>query len=123
MNTNMETQLPIRPEKLGTLLDQLAGGTFGQEVETEIAHAMQKVGQRGVKAKGKVVITLDLECVLREDGNLFSEGQVNITPDVKTTLPRKARASKAYFVTKEDNPRITRDDPEVVGMRAERERV
>jgi hypothetical protein len=107
-----KTKVNVKPESIISVLERLESGRFTDEVTTEFAHAVQKVGQRGIKAKGKIVITLDIECVNRDPESLFSDGQIAITPDVKVTLPKKVRASKSVFVTSDAEPVVTFNNPD-----------
>lgn len=89
-------------------LKQLRYGTLHDELTDALAEAVEAATRTGKKAKLAVVLTL----------NPMRSGQVEITDDLKLTLPEEQKGSTIMFATPENN--LSRDDPrqgQIEGLR------
>lgn len=98
---------PVEEKSLQSFAQFLQSLDYGN-VHDEITRKVQELvgdlaehkGQFGGKPKGKMVISLDFAL----DDNLME-----VTPDIKVTVPKAKHGKSMYFVTPEN--RLTREDP------------
>lgn len=77
-----------------TIIGALEGGELAQELSSQITDALAKLKEQAgnrpkVKAKGKVVLTLDIE---------VEQGAATITGNIEAKVPKPARGSSFFWV-------------------------
>lgn len=92
------------------LFGALEEGELAAEASRQITSALATLkeqcgGRAKVKAKGKVVITLDLE---------VEAGTVTITGDITAKVPKPARGSSFYWV--KDDGTLSTEHPQQMSM-------
>ena len=93
-----------------TIIGALEGGELAQELSSQITSALSQLkdqcGNRPkAKAKGKVVLTLDLE---------VEGSSATITGNIEAKVPKPARGSSFYWVL--DDGSLSTEHPQQMNM-------
>ncbi|MBB6308947.1 hypothetical protein [Xanthobacter tagetidis] len=93
-----------------TIIGALEGGDLAQEMSVQITGALAQLkeltgGRPKAKAKGKVVLTLDIE---------VEGSQATITGAIEAKVPKPARGSSFYWVL--DDGSLSTEHPQQMNM-------
>lgn len=113
-STTDKGRAPVRPEDFDSLAAKFG---LGPKLTAKMKECAGKVARAGIKAKGKVVLTLNIECTEKDDQKLFGGTMVSIKPAIAIATPAEAHGNKSVFVAGVGGDTIISfDDPEMGGV-------